>query len=139
MQAKSAPASAATPIQAWRTKYFGAPDNTGRAADQASPAGDGLTNLLKYACGLNPLVPGVNPVSTSTQTGYLSLRVPLNAAATDVAYSVQVSGDLVNWSTTGVTVDQHNETLLRAHANAPVGTAGAPRQFLRLQVSATEP
>ncbi len=136
VQAKAAPATLPTPIQAWRTKYFGAPDNTGSAADLANPAGDGIPNLTKYAFGMNPLVPGVNPVTMSTDTGYLSLRVPLYPYATDVSCTVQFSSDLVNWTTNGTTVDQHNATLLRVHDSAPVGST-ASGQFLRVQATAT--
>ncbi len=117
--------------------YFGASGNTGAAADTANPTGDGIPNLTKYAFGLNPLVPGVSPVTMSTQTGYLSLRVPLYPYATDAVCTVQFSNDLVHWTTTGTTVDQHNGTLLRAHENSSVD-AGAPGQFLRVQVTTAE-
>ncbi len=38
----------------WRYVHFGTTQNEGDAADAANPAGDGLSNILKYTLGLNP-------------------------------------------------------------------------------------
>jgi len=43
---------------AWQIQYFGSANNP-NAAPNATPAGDGIPNWLKYALGLNPLVPGL--------------------------------------------------------------------------------
>jgi hypothetical protein len=43
---------------AWEIQYFGSITNPA-GAPNASPAGDGIPNWLKFALGLNPLVPGV--------------------------------------------------------------------------------
>ncbi len=43
---------------AWEIQYFGSMTNANGAPD-ADPAGDGIPNWLKYALGLDPLVPGV--------------------------------------------------------------------------------
>lgn len=43
---------------AWQIQYFGAA-NAGNAAPNATPAGDGVPNWLKYSLGLNPLVAGL--------------------------------------------------------------------------------
>ncbi|HMP83641.1 MAG TPA: cytochrome c3 family protein [Verrucomicrobiota bacterium] len=42
----------------WQTQYFGSP-NSPNAAPNASPAGDGVPNWLKYALNLDPWVAGV--------------------------------------------------------------------------------
>jgi hypothetical protein len=42
----------------WQTTYFGSP-NAANAAPNASPAGDGIPNWLKYALGLNPNIAGI--------------------------------------------------------------------------------
>ncbi|MFO1477134.1 MAG: cytochrome c3 family protein [Verrucomicrobiota bacterium] len=42
----------------WQTQYFGSPTNS-LAAPNATPAGDGVPNWLKYSLGLNPTVPGM--------------------------------------------------------------------------------
>jgi hypothetical protein len=43
---------------AWEITYFGSVTNASGAPD-ASPAGDGIPNWLKYSLGLNPLVAGL--------------------------------------------------------------------------------
>jgi hypothetical protein len=43
---------------AWQIQYFGSA-NSPNAAPNASPAGDGIPNWLKYSLGLNPNVPGI--------------------------------------------------------------------------------
>ena len=125
---------ALTPIQAWRLQWFGTTADTGDASDTMVATGDGMPNLLKYALGLNPLVPAANPVVGDISTGYLRLTLPKNPAATDVIFSVEVTADLLSpWTTDGVTVDQNTPTLLQAHGNIPVNSAAAG--FIRLQVA----
>jgi alpha-L-rhamnosidase len=41
--------------QQWRSQYFGAPANSGSAADGADPDGDGMINSLEYTAGTHPL------------------------------------------------------------------------------------
>jgi hypothetical protein len=43
---------------AWQTQYFGSPNNP-LAAPNATPAGDGIPNWLKFGLGLNPTIAGV--------------------------------------------------------------------------------
>jgi Cytochrome c554 and c-prime len=43
---------------AWVLEYFGSLNNP-NAAPNADPTGDGVPNWMKYALGLNPLVPGI--------------------------------------------------------------------------------
>lgn len=42
----------------WQIQYFGSATSP-NAAPNATPAGDGVPNWLKYALGLNPMVPGL--------------------------------------------------------------------------------
>jgi hypothetical protein len=125
-----------TPSQAWRYQYFNTNANAGNAADTANPAGDGINNLLKYALGLNPLVNTVTNVVLDASTGYLRLTVPKNPNATDITYTVQVTGNLADstsWTGAGTTIDQNTSTLLQVHDNTPLG--GAAQRFIRLQIS----
>ena len=128
--------TALTPSQSWRHQYFGTTADSGNAADAANPAGDGLPNLLKYALGLNPLVPAVTTVTEDVSTGYLRLTVPKNQNATDITYTVQVTSDLTapaSWTASGTTVDQNTASVLQVQDNTPVGSV--PKRFIRLQVS----
>ncbi len=97
--------SVLTPIQQWRNSHFGNPSNVGAGANSASPAGDGVPNLVKYALGLNPLMP-----ATASQLGSASIcqfddsialtfTVERAADPPDVGFVGQVSSDLIHWST----------------------------------------
>jgi hypothetical protein len=133
--------STLTPLQQWRNTYFGNPSNVGAGADTARPAGDGVPNLIKYALGLDPFTPAAGSelpaesIVTDSGQRYLALTVNRTAQATDITYIVEVSGDLMTW-TSGppFTVTISNvSTQLIVRDNTPVGTAIA--RFIRLHVS----
>jgi DNA/RNA endonuclease G (NUC1) len=124
-----------TPIEAWRFQYFGITNNSGVAADTAVNSSDGMPNLLKYALGLNPLVPTPNPVVGDITTGYLRLTLPKNPNATDITYFVQVTSDIVAgpWTTAGTVLDENTPTLLQVHDSAAV--PASTQRFIRLEVT----
>jgi len=125
---------ALTPIQFWRLQWFGITGDSGVAADNAVSTSDGMPNLLKYALGLNPLLPATNPVTGDISTGYLRLTAPRNPSATDVTFLVEATGDLATpFTTNGITMDQNTPTLLQAHYNTPV--AVLTNGFMRLEVT----
>ena len=73
------------------------------SGETADPAQDGVSNLLKYAFNLNPLVParsGLPVVGTTTSGGsqYLTITYTTQPQAGDLTYSVQVSTDMVAWT-----------------------------------------
>lgn len=93
-----------THFETWLATYF--PTNhVGQYLDlNATLGGDGEGNLIKYAYGLSPLVhtpdgAGIQAASAfsgaNTVCTYTFRRDPL---ATDLAYTLQTSGDLVNWN-----------------------------------------
>ena len=144
--ANSSEAMAATwtGIQQWRFNNWGTTNNTGSAADSASPGGDGIPNLLKYALGLNPLLPATNglPVGTLTN-GFLTLTYNQSKAATDVTTVAEVTGSLVGpWSSDTNDVEQLWQVLdgislqvVTARDRTPV--SGATNRFIRLRVMTT--
>jgi uncharacterized repeat protein (TIGR01451 family) len=123
------------PIEAWRLQWFGTTANSGAAADSTIGTSDGMPNLLKYALGLNPLVPTNDPVTGGISNGYLRLTSPKNPDATDVSFQLELTDDLAPsaWTTNGTTIDVNTATLFEAHVNAPVvSSAGV---FIRLHVT----
>jgi hypothetical protein len=86
---------------AWQIQYFGSA-NSPNAAPNATPAGDGVPNWLKYALGLNPNLPGITLpdgvvwVNTSS-IGGTNNTVHIYTAAeiafdTEVGKSYQIQG-----------------------------------------------
>jgi endonuclease G len=129
-----APVSTLTPIESWRLAWYGTTNNSGNAADSYVNTSDGMPNLIKYALGLNPLVPTANPVVVDTSTGFLRLTSPKNPNATDVTFIVEAADDVLGpWTTSGTTMDQNTSTLLQVNRNMPVSSAN--KGFIRLRVS----
>src|SRR5208282_3890286 len=125
---------ALTPVQSWRLEWFGTTANSGAAADATVATRDSMPNLLKYALGLDPLVPAANPIVGDISTGYLRLTVPRNPDATDVTFLVEVTGDLtLPFTTNGTTIDLNSPALLQVHYNTPVNSSTCG--FIRLQVT----
>lgn len=140
--------SVQSPFTAWRRQNFTAPelaDDT-VSGPNATPAGDGISNLLKYALGLNPKANGTAglPTATITASGgsnYLSLRYTKVIAASDLTYTVEISGDQQTWSsgsgytTTILTVNNADGITQTVYQRdlTPVGSTAA--RFIRLKVS----
>ena len=78
---------------AWQTNYFGSITNL-NAAPNATPAGDGIPNWLKYSLGLNPLVAGIAVPGGVVWADGTSLGGGTNTiqiyTAAEVAFSTQV-------------------------------------------------
>jgi hypothetical protein len=144
------------PMDAWRSANFGA--NAGKAAisgDTANPAGDGISNLMKYTLGLNPNATansGLPTLSTVSVTGsnYLTLTFQRSTSATDVSCTVQVSGNLATWlngssyGANGSTPSNANTTEVSDTASNGLETivvrdntpmSAASRRFIRLLVT----
>jgi hypothetical protein len=124
-----------TPLEVWRRNYFNSTLNEGISADYSVNADDGLPNLLKYALGLNPWIPSVNPINLSTTTGYLRITIPKNSLATDISYSVEATGNLSfgQWTTIGTTIESNTSTLLQVRDNNQISAASS--RFLRLKIT----
>lgn len=132
--------SDATGFAQWATDNIA--DETARGALD-NPAGDGISNLLKYALGLDPAVADLQglPVGIPEEDGgeaYLTLTVAKNAEAADVTLAVEASGDLAVWdsgsASTTVLVD--DATTLKVRDNTALSAAGS--RFIRLKASHVE-
>lgn len=127
---------APTGYDKWKQDNFpdGTPDD--QMTPDACPAGDGVTNLMKYATGLNPSKPcgSVTELAIREEAGkkYLVLSWPVNTEATDVTFSVESSADLKAWAEEGTVVPTGARSEFRdtvaMEESAPV------RRFLRLKV-----
>gem|GEM_PF-1244248 len=114
-QAGDATYAAATPVDrsftvtgnfnAWQNARFtsGELANAAVSGPNADPDGDGYSNFLEYALGLEPKSAdstGLPEVSTTSTEWTYSYTRPVDRA--DVTYSVEISSDLVTWTSVGV-------------------------------------
>jgi hypothetical protein len=137
-----------TPYQIWQHQNFSSTQLTNAAVsgDTVSPAGDGIPNLMKYAFNLNPFVPSTGglpqgSLPTIGGTNYLALTFKQVLFATDISYTVQVSGDLITWNSgpgytaqIGPPIDNGDGTETVTFQDiVPVTSANA--RFIRVQIS----
>jgi len=131
----------ATAHELWRKHYFGFTENTGVAADSVDHDHDGLSNLMEYAIGSDPLVADLGNIPFSEVRevdgqDYLHLFVTRNPNADGLTWSVEVSPNLVDWESGSphtITISETPETWILRDSTA-IGT-GSPR-FIRLRVVA---
>ncbi len=104
------------------------------AAADASPAGDGVSNLVKYALGLNPLTPAINdlPVSELVED-HLTITYQPNGEAIGIEAIVEVSDNLIDWvSGEGHTTIVENGASIIGRDN--LSASERDRRFIRLRV-----
>ena len=137
-----------TPFAAWQSLYFTAADlsNAAVSGPNATPAGDGITNLMKYALNLIPKINGTAGLPTESMTTignskYLTLTYTQVLSATDITYSVEVSGDLLAWSsgasntTTVSTTNNADGKTQTVVARDNTAVSGTTRRFIHLKVT----
>lgn len=121
----------------WQQTHFTETEiSGGQAGSQMDPDADGIPNLVEYALGLDPKAASTTGLPVAAVSGsYLTMTVNKNPNATDVTYSVEVTGNLGanSWSTAGTTVLVNNATTLVVRDNTTVG--GANSRFMRLRVT----
>ena len=136
-----------TPFATWQNLYFTASDlmNPAISGPTATPAGDGITNLMKYALNLKPKVNGVAGLPTESMTAsggqkYLALTYTSVIADTDITYAVEVSSDLQTWNsgagytaTVSTTTNSGNTTQTVVVRDLTAVSSTSPR-FIRLKV-----
>lgn len=107
----------------------------------ASPAGDGLSNSLKYALNLHPTHPnaGALPLTQVTAGGNLRLTAVVRAHDPALSIAAEASADLVAWNVPvneSVEVDQTGvpQGFARREWQTAIAMNGGERKFLRLKV-----
>jgi len=103
----------------------------------ASPAGDGLSNLLKYALGLPAKTPSTTGITLtkSNETWHFTYRRPANRP--DIAFDVEIASDprSGSWTTAGVTHQRLSTGELETWQATCAPVAGGSCLFFRLHVS----
>ncbi len=135
---------------AWQNEHFTAAEIVSGAniSDTASPAGDGVPNLIKYAENLDPKVPTTSAfpatgVTTSGGAKYLTLSFRQATAATDLTFTPQVNtgalGTPSAWAAggtlLGTPVDNGDGTRTMTYQDTVPMSASAPKRFMRLGVT----
>ncbi len=149
-----------SPVQAWRQGVFNTSANTGMAADTASPAGDGIPNLLKYALSMDPTLRSTVPqpqLKDYSGAQHLSFTFTRDPFKTDITYEVQAADSPGGpWTTLASSTGGAGmsgpgfvgETVpniawiagsppppLNVEVRDTVSMQDAPRRFMRLQVT----
>lgn len=135
----------AVTYEEWSVTKFGPAPDPLVAGPEADADFDGRTNLLEYALGSEPLTAEALDLAPVTyEGGYLVLRFPRLKHASDLSYSVQLTGDLLTaWlpSSDAVTLavlsDQGDSELVTVRDR--VYSNSFARRFLRLQVTQLAP
>ncbi len=124
--------------EAWRAHHFATVADSGPAADEADPDGDGRVNLLEFATGTDPRSAEAAPVlRASVRVGQVDLVFDRRAEAAALVYRIEQSIDLGTWTEIWCS-NEH----LYGGGTAPLAretvsvSAGAARCFYRLRVTA---
>ena len=120
----------------WQQSQFTATELSNQAfsGPLATPAHDGISNLMKYAIGLNPHLFRADALPyPAFASGTFSLNYKKDTTKTDLTIYAEGSSDLSAWSTDGVadTLIQDGAIQLRQATVPATGRA----QFLRLKVT----
>jgi hypothetical protein len=87
----------------WRDQHFTGGDlaNDAISGPEANPAGDGVSNIMRYAHGVGPYDPVAHllPVLVKDGSAY-EFRFRYDAALTDLVWKVKASNDLGTWPNT---------------------------------------
>jgi len=127
-----------TALAVWQQLYFAS--FSGAGAPGASPAGDGIPNLVKFALNLDPTLPTSIPWSLSESPGNLVYTYTRSTAAVNdgTVFFVEWS-DLLNpnqWSTSGVTQTIISGDSTVQTVQAAIATpANARGRFVRLRIT----
>jgi len=145
----SAPPAAPITFEAWQRQNFTAADfiNPSVSGDNATPSGDGVSNLFKYSANLSPNAVGLGAVptcgiATIGSNRYLTLSYRQASTSTDLVFSTELNAgslSLGTWAAGGVTVGQpvpngDGTQTVTVRDAVPISEATQQR-FMRLRVS----
>jgi hypothetical protein len=122
-----------TQLEVWRHQNFGTLNSDGAAADHASPAKDGIPNLVKYALGLAPSQPvvGTNLGKLAKTQNGVEFEYWARSGDQRLSVRVQRSADLSTWTTDNIATNIIGTNgSLNLFKALHIGSAS--RQFLRL-------
>jgi hypothetical protein len=141
------------PFSAWAAAKFGSAYGDPKTqatlwGHNADPDGDGISNLLEYAFGLDPKTPSRNglPIvglATRSEDGmtYLTLTYSTPVYATGLTFIPQISTNLVNWQSgpnaTAVVSDTIANGIRTVVIRDITPASGNTRRFIRVLVEAT--
>jgi hypothetical protein len=120
----------------WQVQTMGLSGNKGGPA--LDPDGDGLSNLMEYALGLDPVLQSTLPASTMLNSGNMEFTYTRSKTAITggTQFQVQWSDTLeaASWNGSGVSeqILSDDGTHQQVKATLPAGSAG--RRFVRLRV-----
>lgn len=129
---------------AWLERVFPDPadrDNVDIAGPGADPWGEGIPNYLRYALEIDPREPGRGRLpQAEVVDGRLSLVFQRDPSKADIAYVVEASSDLADWSEVLYDSRLHLQEntdgeSMRIADSADLSGAGG-RRFLRLAIVA---
>ena len=138
-------------LTTWRQQYFGSDQNSGNAADLATPDGDGIPNLIKYALLMTPGESGSSrlpqvAITGATGSRRLTITFQRDPSRNDVAIVVEAQSGLdggwteIARSTNGADFTGAAEVSESAGANGSKtvtvqdSQANASRRFMRVRV-----
>jgi hypothetical protein len=135
-------AGTATGYQSWLLANGLPMDASGSGSATASPASDGLANLIKYALGLAPGVSGnggrlSSGTVTDAGSDYLSFTYTRpEPAPAGITYTVEAGPDLASWTTTGLVEmsSTANGSLRTITVRDASPSSGSSKRFMRLKV-----
>ena len=138
-------------IASWRQQHFGSDQNSGNAAELATPDGDGIPNLIKYALLMTPGESGSSrlpqvAITGATGSRRLTITFQRDPSRNDVAIVVEAQSGLdggwteIARSTNGADFTGAAEVSESAGANGSKtvtvqdSQANASRRFMRVRV-----
>lgn len=131
------------PLSDWRFRYFGSQaTNAAVAGNQASPAGDGIPNLIKYALGLVPTNHSSTPLLIPKLAAGGAFTIAFNRPdppPVDIAYNLESSSNLATWTAnlglpmSGIEYLSNGTARVTCQITSPAEAAA--RDFFRLGIS----